>query len=100
MLHTNKSEDKTKAENERPTASEYAVSFVAVSVSLASPFTIELANESITGQSTHDAAVIGARWTLNSGASSLESSGAKGYMIVREKGDPQSYCSVSQLHGR
>jgi hypothetical protein len=78
MLHTNKSDDITKAENERPTASEYAVSFVAVSASLASLFTIECANESVTGESIHEAAVMGARWTPDPGVLPLESSGAKG----------------------
>ena len=82
MLHTNKSEDKTKSRNERPTTSEYTVSFMVVLTSLTSPFTIELANGFITGESVYETAVIGARWTLNSGTLPPELSGARGHMVT------------------
>jgi hypothetical protein len=38
--------------------------------SFTSPLTIELANESVTGEFVHGSEVIGARWTLDSGVSS------------------------------
>jgi len=100
MLHANKSEDKTKSRKRKTHRIGIRNILRSCIRSLASPFTIELANESITGESIHEAAVIGVRWTLDSGVSSLESSGAKGYMVVREKGVPQSYYLVSQLHGQ
>jgi len=94
MLHTNKSEDKTKSRKRKT----HRIGIRSILRSCIC--TIELANESVTGESVHETAVIGARWTLDSGVSSLESSGARGYMVVREKGVLKSSYSVSQLHGR
>ena len=56
--------------NQQRTGSENGEDDITGSL-LASPLTIELANESVTGEFAHESEVIGARWTLDSGGLEL-----------------------------
>ena len=94
MLHTNRSEDKTKSRKRK--THRIGICSILRSCICLPRITIELANESVIGESVRETAVIGAQWTLNSGVSSLESSGTRGYIIILEKGVPKSSYSVSQ----